>query len=94
MPDMRQSGIIRDIDGAAVAQIDLIHNEQDQHESVRLYTPKGFLLAEMDYQGSEETGYQLGLALYRGYVAGRDKREYELRIFMEQALRQKGDFAV
>ena len=93
MPDTR-SAVLKDADGIPVAQIDLIHNELSKQDSVRLYTPKGFLLAEIDYTGDDELGYKLGMALYQGYVSGREKREYEMRIAVEQAFRMKGDFAV
>jgi hypothetical protein len=93
VPENR-SAVLKDADGIPVAQIDLIHNELTCIDSVRLYTPKGFLLAEMDYTGGDELGHMLGVALYQGYVAGREKREYEMRMFMEQAFRTKGDFAV
>ena len=93
MPDTR-SAVLKDADGIPVAQIDLIHNELSKQDSARLYTPKGFLLAEIDYTGDDELGYKLGMALYQGYVSGREKREYEMRIAFEQAFRTKGDFAV
>lgn len=94
MPEANSSAVLRNEQGEAVAQIDLIHNELEKHESARLYTPKGFLLAEIDYTGDDELGYKLGMALYQGYVSGREKREYEMRIAVEQAFRMKGDFAV
>lgn len=94
LSDNRISAAIRGQGDVPLAQIDIIHNELQKNESVRLYTPKGVMLAEMDYQGDDELGYMLGLALYQGYVSGREKHEYEMRVAIEQAFRQKGEFAV
>lgn len=93
MPDTANSAVIRHSDGTPVAQIDLIHNDKTNMSSVRLYNIRGVMVAEMDYQGDDDFGHQLGLALYNGYVSGRDKRELEIRMSIEQAMRQKGDFA-
>lgn len=90
---MSETGVIRE-GGAPVAQVDLVQGAEGKASSARLYTSDGVFLAECPYAGDNDAGYAVGMALYRGYRAGQDNRELEMRKAVEAAFRQKGALSV
>lgn len=83
-----QSGVIKN-GGSPAAQVTLIDSESGVRVS-QLYTKDGVFLAQCPFEGEDDQGYAIGLALYQGYCAGQNNRELEIRKAVEAAFRERG----
>lgn len=79
------SGLIKNGE-SPVAQVQLV-NRMDGMRTVKLYTANGIFLCEQPFEGDDDLGHLLGLALYTGYSSGYLNAEINARSAIEKAFR-------
>lgn len=80
------SGLIR-VEDKPVAQVELI-SCAGGGRAVQLYTTGGVFLCRQQFEGDDDLGHLLGLAMYTGYASGYLNAEINVRAAMEKALRE------
>ena len=63
-----ETGVIQE-NGQPIGQLQLVTNGEEER-CVQLYTADGTYLCECPFVGTDERGYEMGMALYRGYHFG------------------------
>lgn len=82
------SGLVKNGD-VPVALVELI-SSSDGTRRVQLCTPDGIFLCQHVFEGDDDLGHKLGLALYTGYASGYLNAEINTRAAIEKALREHG----
>lgn len=76
--------------GKTVGQIQLVTADNGDRR-VQLYNARGIFLVETPFVGDDDVGYEHGLSLYNGYVAGFKNAEYEISRSVIAAVSTKRD---
>ena len=83
------TGVIS-IANQTVGQVQLITNE-DGSRRAQLYSKSGIFLADTPFTGNDDVGYEHGLSLFNGYVAGWNNCEFNLSKAVSKALNTKSE---
>lgn len=79
--------------GRTVGQIQLVTDE-DGGRIAQLYNAKGIYLCDCPFDGDDDKGYEIGMGIYRGYVAGWMNCEVSIGKAVTQALYGKKDMEI
>lgn len=79
--------------GKAVGQIQLVTGNNGDRRA-QLYNTRGIFLVETPFVGDDDVGYEHGMSLYNGYVAGFNNGEYAISRAVINALNAKRDTEV
>ena len=74
--------------GKQVAQIQIVENEEDGKRA-QLYGINGIFLCEAPFKGDNDEGYDVGQALYYGYMAGQNNATISISRNITKALYEK-----
>lgn len=86
------SGVIN-IGGKTIGQIQLTTDEKGNRKS-QLYNSRGIFLCDTPFTGDDDVGYEHGLSLFNGYVAGWNNAEFTISKSVSKALNTKSDLEI
>lgn len=77
----------------AVAQVQIVENG-NKEKRAQLYNATGVFLCEMPFEGGNETGYEIGKAMYVGYMSGQNNTTVSISRRITKALYEKDDTSI
>ncbi len=80
------TGVIQE-NGVVKGQLQLITNDEDRR--VQMYSASGTYLCECPFTGSDDRGYEIGMALYRGYTAAWKNADLSFSRAIHEAISRK-----
>lgn len=78
--------------GKQVGQVQIVSD--DNGKRVQLYNGKGIWLCDCPFEGEDDIGFQIGMGMYRGYVAAWMNCEIGISKAVNQALYGKKDLEI
>ena len=83
------TGVISEA-GSPVGQLQIIANNEGE-KRVQLYSKHGVRLCDCTFDGDDDKGFEIGMGMYRGYLAGYFNAEFHIGKSINAAINGKNE---